>query len=107
MRVVVALAEFVLAAAAVLAGVWLWHRGVVRIEFPTDSGTVLVSSRLLGSYAGGAVALVTVAGLLVLDALRQLMLGTRPRRRRREGRELELWQRIEAEERAIESGRQA
>lgn len=99
-RGVVACVEILLVAAAVIAGIWLWRHGIVRISYPIADGRMLDSSRLLGSYAGGAIALVTFGGLVLIDAVRQLMLASRSRPRRKEQRELDEWHRIESEARA-------
>ncbi|PRW63868.1 hypothetical protein [Actinopolyspora mortivallis] len=74
-------AELVLAALLVVGALLAWDRSVVTIEVPGASGGTVVS-RMLGSWVTLAVAAVTAAGLLVLDGSRQLVLGTRPRRRR-------------------------
>lgn len=99
-RAVVAAVEIVLAAAAVAAGIWLWHHGIVRISYPLPDGRMLDSSRLLGSYAGGAVAVVTVGGFLLVDAVRESLLASRARPRRKERREREAWRRSEEEARS-------
>lgn len=81
-----ALGEVVLAAVAVLVGIWCWHRGIVPIVTPTDNGTPpLVSIVFYGNWMSGAIGLCTVAALLVLDALREIVLAMRTRRRRSAG----------------------
>jgi hypothetical protein len=78
-----ALGEVVLAAVAVLVGIWCWHRGIVPIVTPTDNGTPpLVSIVFYGNWMSGAIGLCTVAALLVLDALREVVLAVRTRRGR-------------------------
>jgi hypothetical protein len=82
-RAWLALGEVVLAAVAVLVGIWCWHRGIVPIVTPTGNGTPpLVSIVFYGNWMSGAIGLCTVAALLVLDALREIVLALRTRRRR-------------------------
>jgi hypothetical protein len=72
------LGDVVLAVLAVLAAVWFWQRGVVVIHYPASDGLPATdSSRYLGNWLTGAVGLGAVAGLFVVDALRQLVLGLR------------------------------
>ncbi|SDR10822.1 hypothetical protein SAMN04489718_3563 [Actinopolyspora saharensis] len=66
--------ELVLAALLVAAAFPAWGNSVVHIDLPAASGGVVVS-RMLGSWVVLAVLAVTAAGLLLLDGLRQLMLG--------------------------------
>ncbi|HEY4022278.1 MAG TPA: hypothetical protein VGM75_26555 [Pseudonocardiaceae bacterium] len=82
-RAWLALGEVVLAAVAVLVGIWCWHRGIVQIVTPTGNGTPpLISIVFYGDWMSGAIGLCTVAALLVLDALREIVLAVRTRRRR-------------------------
>ncbi|MGH3978909.1 MAG: hypothetical protein ACRDRZ_07900 [Pseudonocardiaceae bacterium] len=64
-----------IALAAVLAGiaVQLWGRGVI---VTATAGAVL--SRVDGRWWAGAVAVATLGGLLLLDAWRRVVPGTRP-----------------------------
>ena len=79
-----ALGEVVLAAVAVLVGIWCWHRGITPIVTPTGNGTPpLVSIVFYGNWMSAAIGLCAVAALLVLDALREVALAVRTRRRRR------------------------
>jgi hypothetical protein len=78
----VAVGEVVLAAAAVLVGVLCWHRGVTTMVTPLGPGQPpLVSTIFYADWMAAAVGLVLVATLLALDALRQVMLAIRTRRR--------------------------
>ena len=78
-----ALGEVVLAAVAVLVGIWCWHRGIVPIVTPAGNGAPpLVSIVFYGNWMSGAIGLCTVAALLVLDALRETVLAVRTRRGR-------------------------
>jgi hypothetical protein len=81
-RALVALVELVLAAVAVWFAFDLWPRGVAKIveRYPDD--IVLESSRWVGSWMATAIVLGTVATLLVLDAVRQVLLAVRARPRR-------------------------
>jgi hypothetical protein len=83
-RVVVALVELVVAVVAVLVAIGCWHHGVVPITTPFQPGKPpLASSRFLGNWMAGAIGLVTLAGILVADAVRELLLGLGTRRRPR------------------------
>jgi len=104
MRAMVGLVELVLAAATVLLGVWCWHHASIGFVYPIGSGQPpLSSTRLLGNWAGAAVGLCTVAGLLVLDALRQFLLAARARHRRKDARLLAALREAEASERALDA----
>ncbi|HEX3783876.1 MAG TPA: hypothetical protein VHX38_29790 [Pseudonocardiaceae bacterium] len=81
-RAALAIGEVLLAAVAVVVGVWCWRRGIVSIVTPTGNGTPpLVSIVFYGNWMSSAIGLCTVAALLVLDALRQTVLAVRTRRR--------------------------
>lgn len=66
----------------VFAAFRAWGRAVVPIELPRLPASSGAVTRLLGSWIALSVASVTVAGLLVLDACRQLVLAWRVRRPR-------------------------
>lgn len=81
----VAAGEVVLAAAAVVVGILCWHRGVTTMVTPLGPGQPpLVSTIFYADWMAIAIALVLVAALLMLDALRQTLLATGTRRRRPE-----------------------
>ena len=82
-RAVVALVEVLVAAALVWLAVQMWPQGIARITDHANDGTVLISSRYFGNWAAGAIAVGTIAVLLVLDALRQLVLALRARPKRK------------------------
>ncbi len=85
-RAFLAIGEVVLAAVAVVVGIWCWHRGIVPIVTPTGAGTPpLVSVVFYGDWMSSAIGLCALAALLLLDALRQTVLAMRTRRRRRAG----------------------
>jgi hypothetical protein len=81
-RAVVALVELAAAAGLVVLAFWLWHQAAAPIDTVLDDGTDLRSTRYFGSWMAGAIAVGTVAALLVLDALRQLVLAGRARPRK-------------------------
>jgi hypothetical protein len=81
-RSAVAAGEVVLAVAAVLVGVACWRHGVTTMVTPLGTGRPpLVSTIFYGNWMAAGIGLVTIAALLVLDAVRQLVLGVRTRRR--------------------------
>lgn len=86
-RAVVALVELVLAGLAVWLAFTLWDSGVVTVHQPEE----LVPGGFvdLTVYHGDRIALAVCAGLaaalLVVDAVRQLLLGLRARPRRKRG----------------------
>jgi hypothetical protein len=84
-RALVALAELIGAGALVWAAFALWDRGVDPVVLVLDDGTRLEAVRYQGGWLALAVVLGTVAALLVLDAVRQVVLAlrARPRRARR------------------------
>jgi hypothetical protein len=81
-RAIVALAELVVAAVAVWFAFDFWPRGVAKIVEHYPNGVVLESSRYVGSWMALAILLGTVAALLVLDAVRQVLLAVRARPKR-------------------------
>ncbi|MFD5824256.1 hypothetical protein [Lentzea sp. NPDC060358] len=78
-RWLVAAGEVVAVVLLVIAAVWCWNRGVVRLEYPVDGREPLISTRLHGNWLGTAAAAVTLAVVLVLDAVRQVLLAVRTR----------------------------
>jgi hypothetical protein len=78
----VAAGEVVLAAAAVIVGILCWQRGVTTMVTPLGPGQApLVTTIFYADWMAAAIGLVLVATLLLLDALRQLLLAVRTRRR--------------------------
>jgi hypothetical protein len=77
----VAIGELLLATAAVIVGVQLWHHGIATMITPISGRPPLVSTVFHGNWQSFAIGLVTIAALLVLDAIRQatLAIGTRQR----------------------------
>jgi hypothetical protein len=82
-RAAVAVGELALAVVAVLFGLTCWRHGVTTMVTPLGTGhPPLVSTIYLGNWMAGGIGLVTVAALLVLDAIRELILAIRTRTRR-------------------------
>jgi hypothetical protein len=81
-RALVALGELVLAALAVWFAFDVWPRGIATVVDRLSNGQVLESTRWSGSWMSLAILLGTVAALLVLDAVRQVVLAVRARPRR-------------------------
>jgi len=82
-RAGVAAGLLVLAALLVRLAVLAWSHGVITMVLPkNDVHPDLVSTRYVGSFIAGAFGLATIAALLVLAALRQLLLAVRTRSRR-------------------------
>ncbi|HEX7302133.1 hypothetical protein [Lentzea sp.] len=75
----VAAGEAVAVVLLVVAAVWCWNRGVVRLEYPVDGREPLISTRLHGNWLGTAAAALTLAVVLALDAVRQVLLAVRTR----------------------------
>lgn len=81
-RAVVALVEVLLAGVAVWFAFVMWPNGIAHIRTPLADGTVVESTRWIGSWMAGAIGLGTVAALLLLDAIRQVVLAVRARPKR-------------------------
>lgn len=84
-RALVAVGEVVLAALLVAAAAWCWERGVLRYTYPLPDHPPLESTRFKGNWIGAAAGLATIAGVLVLDAVRQAVLALRTRGREQVG----------------------
>lgn len=82
-RAAVALAEVLLAAVAVWGAFQLWQQGVHTVVVTLTDGTVLTSTRWVGSWMSGAIGLGVVAGVLLVDAVREVLLAVRVKRRRK------------------------
>lgn len=74
--------ELIIGVALVLAAWWAWQHGTVTIVLPAPGGAVDVVTRSVGSWLAAAVAAVTLAALLLIDAIRQVPLAIRVRRPR-------------------------
>lgn len=86
-RVWIALGELVAAGGAIWGAFALWGMAITTMTMRLDDGTELVSREYAGNWIALALVLGAVAGLLVIDAVRQVLLGTRTRRRRRKSRD--------------------
>lgn len=85
-RGLIAVVELLLAAAAVWAAVWAWRNGMVTTvqqgTNPDGSTVPLEYTRYYGNWIAGAIGFGTLAGVLLLDALRQVALAARARSKR-------------------------
>lgn len=81
-RAVVAAVELVLAVALVVAAWWLWDRSQLVVEVPGATGLPMHSTRIFGDRAALGIAAPTLAAVLLVDAVRQLMLAWAVRRSR-------------------------
>ena len=82
-RALIAVVEVVLIVLLAFAAHWCWQRGIQRFSYPMDGRPPLVATRYHGNWIGGSIALATVAGVLLLDAVRQTVLAVRTKDRRR------------------------
>ncbi|MFD9894219.1 hypothetical protein ACFWY9_33135 [Amycolatopsis sp. NPDC059027] len=80
-RALVALVEVLLAALAVWGAFACWDAGVETVTTTAGDGAVLVSQRYFGHLIAGALGLGALAAILLVDAVRQLSLAVRARRR--------------------------
>lgn len=78
-RWLIAAGEAVAIVLLVIAAVWCWNRGVVSLEYPVEGREPLISTRLHGNWLGTAAGAATLAVVLALDAVRQIMLAVRAR----------------------------
>lgn len=78
-RWLIAAGEVVAIVLLVIAAVWCWNRGIVRLEYPFEGREPLISTRLHGNWLGTAAGAATLAVVLALDAVRQIMLAVRAR----------------------------
>lgn len=78
-RALVALGELIAAALVLWAAYWLWSKSTEPVTLVLRDGTRLESTRSLGHWMAAAIGLGTVCGVLVLDALRQIVLAIRAR----------------------------
>ncbi|MEU5691480.1 hypothetical protein [Actinosynnema sp. NPDC020468] len=83
-RTLIAAGEVVGAVLLAFAVVWCWDRGVVHLSYPVADHAPLESTRYHGNWIGAAVAIATVGGVLLLDAVRQAVLGLRTRDRKQD-----------------------
>jgi len=81
-RGLVAALEVVLAALAVWGAFRFWGGASVQVSTTSEDGAVLVSQRLFGGMLAAAIGLGILAGILLVDAVRQLALAVRTRARK-------------------------
>jgi hypothetical protein len=81
-RALIAVAEVVVVLLLVPAAIWCWNRGVLHFSYPVPDHPPLESTRFKGNWIGASVGLVTIAGILLLDAVRQTLLAVRTRGRK-------------------------
>ncbi|TVT48824.1 hypothetical protein FNH05_17550 [Amycolatopsis rhizosphaerae] len=86
-RKLVAVAELLVAGAAVWLAFPCWQLGVRTVTVTLSDGTVLVSTRYFGNWMSAAVGLGMLAAILLVDAVREVMLGARVKRRRRNAKQ--------------------
>ncbi|WP_211225490.1 hypothetical protein [Amycolatopsis nigrescens] len=89
-RAMIAVVELVLAGLAVWAAFACWGNAVDDVVTRLSDGTELTSTRYEGDLIGAAIGLVTLALLLLVDAVRELLLAfyarhRRPRKEEEEG----------------------
>jgi hypothetical protein len=78
-RWLIAAGEVVAIVLLAVVAVWCWNRGVVRLSYPLEGRDPLISTRYHGNWLGTAVGAVTLAVILGLDAVRQVVLALRTR----------------------------
>jgi hypothetical protein len=78
-RALVAAVDIALACVAVWMAFRLWPMGIVEVANPLDDGAGVTSTVYSGEWIAASIGLATLAGLLLLDALRQLVLEVRTR----------------------------
>lgn len=90
-RALVALVEVIGIGLALWGAFGLWSRGVLTIVTETGDGTELASTRYLGGWIAGSIALGALASVLLLDGVRQMLLAVRTRRFRTRNTERAGW----------------
>lgn len=80
-RWLVAAVELALAIGFVLLAAWAWRRSSIPVELPEFDNEAIpeFTSRQSGPWVAAAVGAALAAGMLVLDALRQVALAVRAR----------------------------
>jgi hypothetical protein len=81
LRALIAAAELAAVVALGFAVVWAWRRATIPYELPVDDNPAVPRTvdRWSGPWVGAAFGLAALAGVLALDALRQLVLAVRTR----------------------------
>ncbi|ANZ42809.1 hypothetical protein BBK82_16895 [Lentzea guizhouensis] len=78
-RALIAAGEVVAVVALALVAVWAWNRGITKLAYPLEGREPLISTQYHGNWLGTAVGCVTIAAILLLDAVRQGVLAVRTR----------------------------
>ena len=78
-RGLIAAGEVVAVVALVLFAVWAWNHGITELAYPIDGREPLISTRYRGNWIGTAAGALTLAVILGLDAVRQVVLAVRTR----------------------------
>ncbi|GAA3638908.1 hypothetical protein GCM10022267_26760 [Lentzea roselyniae] len=78
-RWLIAAGEVVAIVLLTWAAVWCWNRGIVKLAYPVDGREPLISTRYHGNWLGTAAGAATLAVILALDAVRQVVLALRTR----------------------------
>lgn len=81
-RAAVAAAELVLVVALAMVAWWCWGRSQLAVEVSGATGAPMRSIRIFGDWAALSIAAPTLAAVLFVDAVRQLMLAWAVRRSR-------------------------
>jgi hypothetical protein len=76
------MAEVIAAGLLIWAAFACWSTAITTLTTVLSDGTRLVSTRYAGNWIGGAIGLGTLAALLLVDAVRQLLLTFYARHRR-------------------------
>jgi hypothetical protein len=86
-RALIAAVEVILAAVAIWLAFEFWDLGVKTLTVNLTDGTVLTSTRYLGSWIAGAIGLGMLAALLLVDAVREVLLAVRAKHRRKRSKQ--------------------
>ncbi|OXM53323.1 hypothetical protein [Amycolatopsis alba] len=82
LRALVGAVEVILAALAVWGAFACWKAGVVPVVITYSETTTLESQRYFGGPLAGAIGLVVLAAILLVDAIRQFLLAVRAKGRK-------------------------
>ena len=81
-RAAVAAGEVLLVVALLAAAWWCWQRAQAVVDVPGATGLPMTSTRWSGSWVALAIAAPALGGVLLVDAVRQLVLAWAVRRSR-------------------------
>lgn len=92
LRAAIAGVELLLAGLAIWGAFAVWSTVFETVIMPLRDGTELVSTRMAGNRAVGSIGLGALAGLLLVDAIKQVLLAVRARPRKARTRDqLDEW----------------